>query len=216
MTNKYRAALFDLDGTLVYTLPEYRQQVVGGIIAKLGITEYPDWFVDKFWFFGNRAQTIKDALGIEPGSFFRLYNQEDTQVGRRIYTRKFLDVDFLDELKVEGYKIGAVTGGSPHIMDVNLETLGRHYFDAFVSANPTADPPLPPKPNPVGLQRCMDMLGVTPLEAFFVGNGEEDVGAAQNAGVFDVLILRGEHEPPKVNHSMRITSLYELRTLLKK
>lgn len=212
--NNYGAAIFDLDGTLVYTLPEYRQQVVGGIVAKLGITEYPDWFVDKFWFFGNRAQTIKDALGIEPGSFFRLYNQEDTQAGRRQYTRKFLDVDFLDELKDKKYKIGVVTGGSPHVMDVNLDTLGRHYFDAYVSANFSAKPPLPPKPDPTGLYRCMELLGVQPSEAFFVGNGEEDVGAAQNAGVFDVLILRGEHEPPKVNASMRIKTLYELRGLL--
>ena len=212
--SKYKAAIFDLDGTLVYTLPEYRQQVVGGICAKLGITKYPDWFVDKFWFFGDRAQTIKDALGIESGSFFRLYNQEDTQAGRKLYTRKFPDVDFLDELKQSGYKLGVVTGGSPHVMDVNLDTLGRDNFDAFVSANPFAKPPLPPKPDPVGLYRCLEKLGVQPSEAFFVGNGEEDVGVAQNAGVFDVLILRGEHEPPKVNASMRIMTLYELRALL--
>lgn len=212
--NKYKAAIFDLDGTLVYTLPEYRQQVVGGILAKLGITDYPDWFVDKFWFFGNRAQTIKDALGIEPGSFFRLYNQEDTQVGRKLYTRKFPDVDLLNELKQKEFKLGVVTGGSPHVMDVNLDILGRQYFNGWVSANPFATPPLPPKPDPTGLYRCLEMLGVKPSEAFYVGNGEEDVGAAQNAGVFDVLMLRGEHEPPKVNASMRITTLYELRTLM--
>ncbi len=212
---KYKAAIFDLDGTLVYTLPEYRQQVVGGICAKWGITHYPAWFVDKFWFCGDRAQTIKDALGIEPGAFFRFYNQEDTQAGRKFYTRKFPDVDFLDELKQQGHKIGVVTGGSPHVMDVNLNTLGRHYFDAYVSANFSAKPALPPKPDPTGLYRCMELLGVQPSEAFYVGNGEEDVGAAQNAGVLDVLILRGEHEPPDVDASMRIKTLYELRELLR-
>ncbi len=143
-----------------------------------------------------------------------MYNQEDTRAGRKLYTRKFPDVDFLDELKQEGFKLGTVTGGSPHVMNVNLDILGRHYFDVFVSANPFAKPPLPPKPDPTGLYRCLEELEVQPNEAFYVGNGEEDVGAAQNAGVLDILILRGEHQPPEVNASMRIKTLYELRTLL--
>lgn len=211
--NPFKAAIFDLDGTLVYTPPEYREKVIGGILEKLGITDYPEWFIDQFWFLGDRAQTIKDALGIEPGRFFRLYNQYDTKEGREVYTRKFDDVDYLDELKRKGYKIGVVTGGSPHVMAVNIDRLGRDYFNAVVSANPNAQPSLPPKPDPTGLICCLEQLAVSPKEAFFVGNGEEDIGTAKNAGVFDVLILRGEHEPPKVNPSMKITSLYELRTL---
>ncbi len=212
--NFYKAAIFDLDGTLVYTPPEYRQKVISGILKKLGITNYPDWFIDQFWFFGDRAQTIKDALGIEPGRFFRLYNQYDTKEGREVYTRKFDDVDYLKELKRSGCKIGAVTGGSPHVMEANINRLGRDYFNAVVSANPNAQPPLPPKPDPAGLFCCLEQLAVSPKEAFFVGNGEEDIGAAKNAGILDVLILRGEHKLPKVKASLTINSLYELERIM--
>lgn len=212
---KYKAAIFDLDSTLVYTTAEYRRSVVTSVLHSLRIGEYPDWFIDRFWFFGNREQTIRDALGIDPELVFRIYHKHDTEEGRRRNTRLFDDLDFLDELRTEGYKIGTVTGGSPHVMNVNVDLIGRHRFDALVSANSYAVPPLPPKPDPTGLFYCLQQLGVTPEEAFFVGNGEEDVGVAQNAGVLDILILRGEYEPPKVNATHQIATLYELRSILR-
>ena len=214
--NRYKAGFFDLDSTLVYTTARYRKRVVGNVLNSLGITKYPDWFIDKFWFFGDRAQTIRDALlGIDPELVFKNYQEHDTEKGRRKNTRVFDDVEFLDELRKDGYKIGVVTGGSPHVMNVNVDLIGRHRFDALVSANLYAMPPLPPKPDPTGLYLCLEQLGVRPEEAFFVGNGEEDVGVAQSAGVLDILILRGEHEPPKVDATHRITTLYELRDILR-
>lgn len=212
--NKYKAILFDLDSTLTYTLPDYRYLVVGGILQELGITSAPEGFVDKLWFEGNRAKTIKDALGIEPGAFFRKYNQHDKAEIREQYTRLFPDVDYLNELKQAGYKLGVVTGGSPHVMGVNIKLLGEGHFDVLVSANPTAKPPLPSKPDPEGIYLCLERLQVAPEQAMFIGNGDEDVNAAKNAGVLDVLILRGEHEPPPTPASVTITSLYGLRALL--
>ncbi len=210
---KYKAVLFDLDGTLVHTPDEYRQLVVEGILAELGIKDYPDWFVDQFWFKGNREKTVRDALAIEPSIFFACYQHHDTRARREQWTRVFPDVGYLATLKEMGYKIGAVTGGSPHVMEVNINLLGKEYFDVTVSANPQAAPPLPPKPNPAGLNTCLQKLDVRPDEAFYVGNGEEDVGAAKRAGMLDVLILRGEHAPPTAA-SVTITSLYCLRPLL--
>jgi len=50
----------------------------------------------------------------------------------------------------------------------------------------------------------------------YIGNGDEDVLAAQRAGVLDILIDRGHYPPPtNVNPSMTITSLHGLRPLLR-
>ena len=212
-TMDLKAAIFDLDGTLVYTLPKYRQMVVTGVLAELGITEYPLGFIDQFWFYGNRSQRIREELGIEPESFFQLWESHDTKERRETHTRMFDDVDYLHKLKERGYRLGVVTGGSPHVKDVNVNLLGNQLFDAVVCANPFALPLFRSKPDPAGLLYCLQQLGVSPAEALYVGNGDEDVLAAQNAGVLDVLILRGEHEPPKVNASLRIQKLYELDAL---
>lgn len=209
-----KAVIFDLDGTLVYTLPEYRRIIVEDILQELGIAECPEGFVDKFWFFGNRATLIRNELRIDPKSFFKVYNHHDTREGREAYSRTFEDTEYLQQLKGMGYKLGVVTGGSPHVMDVNINLLGRDLFDAVVSANPHAQPPLSPKPDPVGLRRCLELLGASPDQACYIGNGDEDVGAAQNAGVLDILILRGEHQPPNVNVSYQITALPELESIL--
>lgn len=209
-----KAAIFDLDGTLVYTVPEYRQMVVTGVLTELGITEYPQGFIERFWFYGNRTQRIREELGIEPEPFFRLWENHDTKKGRETYTRKFDDVDYLQELKESGYRLGVVTGGSPHVKDVNVDLLGSQLFDAVVCANPFALPLFRSKPDPAGLLYCMELMGVSPAEALYVGNGDEDVLAAQNAGVLDVLILRGEHEPPDVQATHRMRNLYELDAFL--
>jgi phosphoglycolate phosphatase-like HAD superfamily hydrolase len=74
---------------------------------------------------------------------------------------------------------------------------------------------VPKKPHPQGLYDCLNALGVEKHEAIFVGNADEDVMAAKNAGVFDIFLARGEHEFPDITPSLKIHSLYELRKFLK-
>ncbi len=209
---KYRAVLFDLDGTLVHTAPEHRYQLVGQTLKDLGRVGIPNSDIDKFWFRGQRNTIIRQNFGLEPELFWKTYMEHDTVELRRQFTKPYSDVGFIRELRQRGYKIGIVTGAPGYIAELEIGMLGDKNFDAIILAQMSNG--LKPKPHPQGLEKCLKLLGVDKTEAIYVGNADEDVLGAQNAHVFDVLLSRGECEFPDLTPSLRINSLYELRPLL--
>ena len=54
MLKKYKHIAFDLDGTLVHTVPEYRYKIVPEVVSQLGGTIDSVHSIDKFWFEGGR------------------------------------------------------------------------------------------------------------------------------------------------------------------
>ena len=73
-----------------------------------------------------------------------------------------------------------------------------------------------PKPHPEGLEKCLNALGAKKQESLFIGNAEEDVLTAKNAGILDVFLRRGEYDfkLDKIRPSVIIDSLYGLRSVL--
>ena len=207
----YKAVIFDLDGTLVHTTPEYRYQIVGQTLKDLGTTS-SDYNIDRFWFESRRDSIIKEHFGLEPELFWKNYYTHDTIELRKQFTKLYDDVDFIQELRQNSYKTGIVTGAPVHIAFLEIGMLGKENFDAVIIAHTLNG--IKPKPHPHGLEECLNLLGVQKNEAIYVGNADEDVATARNAQVFDVLLVRGEHEFPDINPSLRIHSLYDLRQFL--
>ncbi len=207
----YKAIIFDLDGTLVHTTPEYRYKIVGQTLKELG-AKSSDHHIDRFWFEARRNKIIKEHFGIEPELFWQTYRKYDTPELREQFTRLYDDIDFIKELKRKGYKIGIVTGAPMHIAFLEIKMLGEENFDEIVIAATSNG--IKYKPHPHGLLECLNKLGIKKEEAIYVGNSDEDVITAKNAQVFDVLLKRGEHTFPEINPSLTILSLYELRKLL--
>lgn len=209
----YKAVIFDLDGTLVHTMPEYRYKIVGQTLDELRIKSCKE-HIDQFWFGKNRDQIISDYFGLESDIFWEVYGRYDQIDLRKEFSEAYGDVDFIDELKQTGYKVGIVTGVPYPIMNLEVGMLGSHKFDAIVIAQISNG--IKPKPDPQGLYVCLNQLNVKANEAIYIGNGAEDVEAAQNAGMFDVLLDRKEYSFPGLNPSLKIDSLYELRELLRR
>jgi len=208
----YKAVVFDLDGTLVHTTPEYRYKIVEQTLKDLGATS-SHHHIDRFWFEARRDAIIQEHFGLEPKQFWETYRKHDTTELRKQFTKLYDDVSFIKELRQNGYKTGIVTGAPLHIASLEIEMLGREDFDAVIVANSSGG--FKPKPHPQGLEECMNLLGVKKQETIYVGNADEDVATAKNAQVFGVLLVRGEHEFPDISPSLRIHSLYELRQLLR-
>ena len=108
------------------------------------------------------------------------------------FTEPYGDVNIVGQIKEKGIKIGIVTGAPSHIMDLEIGMLGEENFDAVVSAHTING--ITPKPHPHGLEECLNLLDISKDKAMYVGNADEDILTARNAGVFDVLIDRKEHE----------------------
>lgn len=184
---KYKAAIFDLDGTLINIHPSYREIGMKTILGKFGI-EPTEAEVEEFWFNSGRSEIAKKVWGVEPRDFWREFIDFDT-VNRLNYVEPYDDIGVLCELKSGGVKIGVVTSSIKQIADAEVDLL-RVQFDYVVSLNRE----ICYKPNPAGLLLCSERLGIGPTEATYTGNAREDVEAARNAGMFDVVVNRGESD----------------------
>lgn len=204
-----RAAIFDLDGTLVKTSEMYRYLMVGTVLEELGV-KISEKEMDMFWYGTgsmSRDEIIAQVFSLDPGLFWHVYRMHDDPQRRAAATEPYFDTDVLAELQQGGYLTGLVTSVPACIAEVEIPLL-NHQFDSVVVAAE------PPKPHPNALQLCLKQLQVSPGQAVYVGNSDEDILIARNAGVLDVLIDRFENTV-RESPSHTIRTLYELFDLLK-
>ena len=186
-------------------------KLVGQALCELGI-EASNLDIKRFWFEGGRSAFVKERFGVKLDLFWETYRKYDNIELRKDYIEIFDDVaDVLKELK-EKYKTGLVTSAPLHVAEFEVGLIGWEYFDVVISCNSTNG--YRPKPDPHGINDCLERLGVTKDKAMYVGNANEDIYFARNAGVLDVLIDRKEYEYPGLEPSVRIESLYELKDYL--
>jgi HAD superfamily hydrolase (TIGR01549 family) len=214
MIDDCKAVLFDLDGTLVSTRPEYRYFVVTSALEDLGVLEGKKYDIDRFWFAHDRDTTIAERFGVNPvSSFWKAYKSYDTPELREQWTEAYDDVPpALGMLKERGLRLGIVTGAPPRVVPVELALIDKDKFDAVIFAR--KDHGLELKPHPAGIEECLRQMHIPNNKAIYVGNAREDIECARNAGVLDVLIDRGEFKFEGLEPSMTIKSLYELEGLI--
>jgi HAD superfamily hydrolase (TIGR01549 family) len=204
---------FDGDGTLFFTSSEYRYRVFRETFEALGMWEFDNELIDDIWFRGDRDEILKKRFKLDDVSnIWEEFRKRDSVELRKHFTRPYDDTDFVKELKNKGYKTGIVTGAPLYIASMEIDLIGREFFDAVIVAQISNG--IQPKPHPHGLQECLNLLQVQNEEALYVGNGIEDIQTARNAGVLSVLIDRKEHKLPEEKPDVVIYSLHELEQFL--
>lgn len=205
-----KATLFDLDGTLTSTRKEYWMPLVDGVASRHGKINLTENQIARFWFGHNRDETIS-SWGLSPDVFWKTFRELDSLEARERSVFLFEDVKILNELKGNGIKLGLVTQAPPWIASMQLKKIPVEFDSVvFMYENP---PESRTKPHPGGIAKCLNELGVSPGEAVYIGNSEEDFLTARNAGMRFLLLDRGEHETEGIS-AERIKSLHELVPLL--
>ncbi|MDP3966432.1 MAG: HAD-IA family hydrolase [archaeon] len=207
-----KGLLFDLDGTLVSTEYRHREIVVGKTLEHFGKGFPSKEILEKFWFEGNRSRIIKEFFELDVLEFWKFYQKYDTPELRKFYTTPFKDVEVLPYFKEKGYKLGIVTSAPPEIAEIETEMIGKSLFDKIVVAHSKNG--FLPKPNPDGIIKCLHALSLNNYEAIFIGNSDEDTGAARNASVTSVHLDRKEYKYENLNPDFTVSSLYYLKDLL--
>lgn len=181
--SQYKAALFDLDGTLVDTIEDLGR-ATAYVLESYGVD--PKWTVTDYKsFVGNGAKKLLDRAFEHKLSDEELVKALD--LFREKYDELLLDnlriydgiLDALSTLKEWGIKLAVVTN-KPHQSAVKMvESLfGKNFFDVIIGA--TED--TPKKPDPYTANLALKRLGCKADEAILFGDSDVDIYTAKNAG----------------------------------
>ncbi len=212
---KIKAILFDLDGTLLDTLPDIRRHLNDALTAH----GYPAIGEEQARrCIGDGARKLVERAFPEGADFSeavfedftRRYAESDNSFSR-LYEG---ETEFLDRLVKRGIKFGIVTN-KPHEATLGcVEKFFKKYPLAFVGGESGS---FPCKPDPsLALYAALTMR-VPVGECAFAGDGETDALTAKNAGMFGVSTLwgyRSRAELEKVGATRFANSFEELEKIL--
>jgi phosphoglycolate phosphatase len=180
------AILFDLDGTLVHTVPDIAD-AVNVMLGRLGRPAVDETTVGT-WMGNGVARLVERALGnavdapSNPPEFaealaaFREAYAAQPSARSRLYPGAR---ELLEELR-PSHPLAIVTNKSTEFTGPLLRALGiEHFFGAVVCGDtlPTR------KPDPAPLLHALKLLSADSANAIAVGDSVTDVRAARNAGL---------------------------------
>ena len=192
MFRKYKAFVFDLNGTMVNDMPYHIKAWHHQIIQLGGDLTLEQM---KHQCYGKNDELLERVF---PGKFSlaeRIKIGNEKEAVYRIEFKPFLQlIDGLAEfLKLAHQDNIKMAIGSAAIMDnINFVIQNMqiaHYFDAIISANDVEKS----KPHPETFLKCASALGIDPTHCLVFEDTPKGVECALNAGMQAVVIL-GEHE----------------------
>ena len=212
LLQQYKHISFDLDGTLVHTVAEYRHKVVPLVVEELGGAVKDPFYVDRFWFESGRDAIIREGFQVEPNAFWKLFRIKDTIQGRSDHTKAYPDAEPTVQRLNEENKLVSIVTGAPHwIAQMEIKKLNGVKYHYHLSIH---DGGFKEKPDPKSLLFTLDKLNVLPKDTLYIGNSNEDAFFAKNAGVDFVYLERKEHPFDLKKYTLAtIHSLDELFTL---
>lgn len=187
---KNRAAIFDLDGTLLDTLPSLVESC-NDTLARLGLPPFDKTRVQTFLGMGARVfvERMMEASGVtDPEAVeeaYRLY-LELAPRQRAYRTLPFEGIpELLDEVASMGLLLGVVTNKNDRLAsEVIADTFPEGRFAAVRGARRLA----PLKPDPQSTLQMLNELKADPARSFFIGDSDIDVLTGRAAGMRTIAV----------------------------
>ncbi len=184
------AILFDLDGTLLDTVPDIAL-CLNGTLEGFGCP--PVSLERTRRAVGNGARKLMERVlpaGIPMEEAFADFKRRYA-ASENLRTRAYDGAaETLRLLKAEGWKLAVLTNKPRAAAEKTLARFFAGMFDFLIAD----DGKFPLKPDPASTLYCMETLGVPKESCVFVGDGETDVQTAKNAGIPCISALWGYRE----------------------
>ena len=223
MFERVEAVFFDLDGTLVDSVPDLTV-AVDTMLAQLGLPPRGEERVRR-WVGNGVENLIRRALANDMACQVseRLFNQARPLFKAAywhhicVYSRLYPGVlEGLDALSKRGFKLACVTNKAVEFTVPLLERIGiGEFFEVAIGGEDVPHK----KPAPDALLLSAARLGVDIARGLMVGDSMNDVGAARNAGCPVVCVPYGYNHGRDIREAhpdMVIDSIAELPALLRK
>ena len=191
------AVLFDLDGTLIDTAPDFIR-CLNQLRQQHGMPALPAEQIRRSVSNGARAM-IRVGFGLEPEhegypekhtAFLDLY-----ELGVAVETTLFPGMDvLLSSLESRGIPWGIVTNKPARFAVPLIEALGlAQRCAALICPDHVAER----KPHPESLLLACRQIQVEPIKSVYIGDHERDIEAGRNAGMHTIAVRYGYIEQPE-------------------
>lgn len=186
----YKAFIFDLDGTLLNTLPDL-VNVTNKALEEEGFPPHsPEQILT---YIGDGAASLisqavpADATQEEFERTFRRFKEFYHEFGI-LYTTEF---DGMSETLHRAKKAGVKLGVMSNKFEQGVHDVVERFFADLVDAAHGETETIPRKPDPTGLLLCAQEMGVDPSECLYFGDSASDIEAGRNAGMKTVAVSWG-------------------------
>lgn len=187
-----KGAIFDLDGTLLYTLEDLKESV-NFALAKYDYS--PRTLEEVKSFVGNGVRLLMERAvpeGAENSEFEAILKCFKKHYAKNMYnqTKPFDGIlEMLETLHKRGYKIGVVSNK----FDKAVKELCRKYFGERVEVAIGEDEQhgVRKKPAPDSVFKAMELLGCEKSLTYYIGDSEVDLETAHNSGLQCISVTWG-------------------------
>ncbi|MFX0096153.1 MAG: HAD family hydrolase [Candidatus Hodarchaeota archaeon] len=213
MKQRFKAIIFDLDGTLI-DIPDHNifNRLLAETLENLSVRVPSRKELKELWVSGKNYVDILRGWGVgNIDEFWRIFDHKDLTARkdliRRGLIRPFDDVGVLERLK-ERFKLGLVSNTIEEIVMLEIEAFDlKKYFSKIVTLGTVAQQFA--KPEPDGIIWCLEGLDVPPNSALTIGDQHTDIIAGKRAGSTTALLIR-RRDQQSADADLVFKTLYEL------
>jgi phosphoglycolate phosphatase len=189
---KFKAVLFDLDGTLLDTLQDIADST-NQALCQLG---FPQHELESYrYFIGDGREALAMRALPEQHRDKAMVSQTVARINEE-YSRRWADYthpyqgipDLLDDLTARNIKMAVLSNKAHQLTEMMVSRmLAPWHFDCVVGASPA----LPNKPEPTAALQIAQRLNIQPAEFIYLGDSDVDMRTATRAGMYPVGALWG-------------------------
>lgn len=187
---KYKAVLFDMDGTVLDTLEDLKSAVNCTLaefhMPQLSLEQVRCYvgngarrLIEQAVPAGSSEETVDKVL-----SWFKAYYERHCLITTGPYAGI---IPLMERLKAQGIKM-AVVSNKP---DEAVKELAERFFPGLLELAAGQKDSVPRKPAPDMVELAMVQMGVTKAESVYVGDSEVDVLTAANTGLDCICVTWG-------------------------
>lgn len=193
----FAGILFDLDGTLVHTIPDLTD-AANAMRQDMGLAPLSESLIATFVGKGVEQLVIRTlSHDAQPASVDQVMRglarfQDHYRALNGRHSKLFPGVVAgLEAFRSQGVRMAVVTNkGSDFTAPLLRQLELDGYFDAIVCGDTCERK----KPDPLPLFHACDLLGIQPAQALFIGDSINDALAAQAAGIRMLALPYGYNE----------------------